>query len=81
MSEVISFPAKPSPPNHVKTPEQALQYVLDAIRDGEAKAENLVIMWSEEETDHIAYRYIVGGTGPMSSTVGLLEITKASMIG
>lgn len=79
MSDVIHFPTK-SQPSHVKSPEQALQYVLDRIKTGETEADNLVIAWSTEADDHISYRYMIGGPAGVSSTVGLLEITKSEML-
>ena len=79
MSEVINFPKLPQP-DHVKTPEQALQYVLDHLQAGDTVADNLVIAWSHDAGDEVQYRYLVGGDVGLSATVGLLEITKMSLM-
>ncbi len=78
MSEVISFPSKAPQPNHVKTPEQALQYVLDHF--GETLADTMIIAWSHDTGEEVQYRYIVGGKAGLSETMGLLEITKMSLM-
>lgn len=48
--------------------------------EGTAKAKTLVISWVEEDEGMNRYCYIVGGGQSLSDAVGLLEITKSSVI-
>lgn len=79
MSEVLTFPTKK---NHEmsRTPEEALERVLELFRSGETTADQLVVIWSDENDDRVVQNYMIGGGKPLTSAIGLLEMTKSYML-
>lgn len=79
MSEVLTFPTKHTV-EKVRTPEEVLERVLEALRDGSTKADQLIVTWCEEENDRIIHNYMLGGHAPLTSAIGLIELTKDSLM-
>ena len=78
---IIPFPSKQQNEiNHVKTPEQALEHVIDMIKRGETQADKMVISWVGESDEIIEYRYVIGGDLKHAEVIGLLEVTKATFM-
>ncbi len=82
MSEVITFPNKKDIETVTgsRTPEQALETVLEGIRSGATEADQIVITWCSENPDRIVQSYLLGGEAPLTSVIGLLEMTKDSLM-
>jgi hypothetical protein len=83
MSEIIHFkPHHSGPVMRTKSPEEALEYALQKVRSTAPTDGTLIIAWQRPgiEEDHSEYRYVIGGNSDLSASIGLLEITKATLL-
>lgn len=79
MSEVLTFPKK-SQDHKPRTPEEALEKALELLRSGETIADQMIIAWSEETPERVVQNYLLGGNQPLTSAIGLLEMTKSYLL-
>ena len=80
MSDIIHFPTKQENVQHVKTPEQALEYVGDLFKANGWHSDNMIVAWVNDTGETVEYRYVIGGNANHAANVGLLEITKSMII-
>ena len=85
MSKIIDFPNRPSTIKQIErddgqSPEEALTSILHALQTGETTAHQMVVAWSEECDGHLHLYFKIAGSDSLTSAVGLLEITKATLL-
>jgi len=81
MTEIIKFPTKENPnvePDY--DPATILKSVHEKIVSGEIPAEHLIVCWSAVVDSRLQVYYRVAGDTTLTNAVGLLEVTKASLL-
>lgn len=87
MTTVLPFQPKSKPNSNLPvvqedklyTPAEALQYVLDGIKDKDTVPEGMIIVWNDNpdgNKDVYRLRYMAGGDTDLASMVGMLELAK-----
>ena len=85
MTTILPFPPKKNEPEETEMKRrnaiETLEYVLQAMKNGDTDAEGIVIVWNSTNTEaEYSLRYIAGGTVRTDALVGMLEMAKQDML-
>lgn len=79
MSEVVNFPSKEVQRKY-RSAEEVLEKALEGVRSGDIDADQLIVVWCSETENRTEHSYMISGDRPLSSSVGLLEMTKSYLL-